>query len=40
VAVPDRSEEEAAPKPRNCKHPKVRVKGTCPDCFEPVGYNN
>jgi hypothetical protein len=36
VAVPDRSEEEAAPKPGNCKHPKVRVKGTCPDCFTYV----
>jgi hypothetical protein len=48
VAVPDRSEEKAearspvlapedpAPKARNCKHPKVRVKGVCPDCQEWV----
>lgn len=28
---------QAAPKPKNCKHPKVRVKGTCPDCFTYVG---
>jgi hypothetical protein len=34
VAVPDCSEEETAQKPGNCKHPKVRVKGVCPDCQE------
>lgn len=26
--------DEPAPKPRNCKHPRVHVKGVCPDCHE------
>jgi len=26
--------EEATPKMKNCRHPKVRVKGVCPDCQE------
>jgi hypothetical protein len=28
--------EVPAPRPRKCRHPKVRVKGVCPDCTEYV----
>lgn len=24
--------DNPSPRPRNCKHPKVHVKGVCPDC--------
>lgn len=31
---------EPATGPENCEHPKVRVKGICPDCFKEVGYKS
>lgn len=30
------SADTPAPRPRKCRHPKVRVKGVCPDCTEYV----
>lgn len=30
------SEPEPEQARKNCKHPKVRIKGTCPDCHEWV----
>jgi len=28
--------DEPAPKPGNCKHPRVHGKGVCPDCYTYV----
>jgi len=30
------SADAPAPRPRKCRHPKVRVKGVCPECAEYV----